>query len=400
MFTQLSDYVKNNQQEIIIYVILSLLAILFIVGFVIWINKYLYRKHHDLGCRCFESLEFDTAIQEFDIARKLAKRPLSGKKADMENTSALLAQACIASSRWEEAIDALMECARISPAKAEYHLSLVENYLRTGEYPLARESLDKAFALVSSDAVEALREENLYAITRNSKDKEVMERLTWLKNSLAVSESEELDKLEILKPDFEGREFILEGLADSEQDDLNLAKFYIRQYLLEKNEAIGKESGRESAKSETREQVSYLTKAGGALARLEATAESAEFYNALAFLAIQGGDSKRAEENYEKAIEYEPQYAETYYNLALLCLDAFNDTERAISNFENAIERNPELAKAHHNLALLFLGSGRSMEEVKHHFQKAIRINPLFSEVYWDLALILARKDFKEFLLG
>jgi len=401
MFTQLSDYLKTNQQELIIYGILSVLAVIVVVGGVIWINKYLYRKHYDFGRKHLELQEFDKSIQEFTLARKLAKRPLSGKKSEVENTSFLLAQACIASSKWEEAIDALTSCVEISPANTQYHVSLVENYLRLGDDYQARESLGKAFELVSSGAVAEIREENVYAMTMEGKDAEITGKLSHLKSSLAVSESEALDKLEILKPDFEGREFILEGLAGGEQDNLNLARLYIRQYILEKDrfadEAPDKEDG---AEGEAKEQISYLAKAREALERLEVNAESAEFYNALAFLSVQEGDTEIAEENYEKAIACNPQYAETYYNLALLCMDALNDTERAIENFENAIERNPELAKAHHNLALLSLGFGRSIEKVKYHFQEAIRINPLFSEVYWDLALILARKDFKEFLLG
>nr|VFJ66581.1 MAG: Tetratricopeptide repeat-containing protein [Candidatus Kentron sp. FW] len=409
MFNEMLDYIKNNQQEIIIYLVLSLLAVIFLVGIIIWINKYLYRKHHDFGCKHFELEEFDKAIQEFNIAVKFARKTLSGKKSDVENTSFLLAQAYIASSNWEQAIAALTECIGISPNKTKYHIHLVENYLREERPYQARESLDKAFSLVSIDAINEIREKKIHAMMRDTKNPEIAEKLSGLKTPMAVSESEELDKLEILKPDFEGRRFILEGLAGDEPSSLNLAKLYIRQYILEKNgfmdesrdleEEEGKEQKEEEQKKDSH-RIPYLTKAREALEMLEVNAESAEFYNALAFLSVQKEDAKAAEENYERAIMYNPQYADTYYNLALLCLDKLNDPERAIENFRNAIERDAELAKAHHNLALLLLGSGGNTVEAKHHLSEAIRINPIFSEVYWDLALILAKKEYKEFLLG
>nr|VFJ63321.1 MAG: TPR repeat-containing protein [Candidatus Kentron sp. FW] len=409
MFNEMLDYIKNNQQEIIIYLVLSLLAVIFLVGIIIWINKYLYRKHHDFGCKHFELEEFDKAIQEFNIAIKLAKKPLSGKKLDVENTSFLLAQVCIASSKWEQAIAALTECVEISPNKTKYHTHLAENYLREERPYQARESLDKAFSLVSIDAINEIREKKIHAMMRETKNPEIAEKLSGLKTPMAVSESEELDKLEILKPDFEGRKFILEGLAGDEPSSLNLAKLYIRQYILEKNgfvdesqdlEEEGEKEQKEEEQKKDSHQVPYLAKAKEALEMLEVDAESAEFYNASAFLSVQRGDVKAAEENYERAIMYNPQYAETYYNLALLCMDKLNDPERAIENLRNAIEHDAELAKAHHNLALLLLGSGGNTVEAKHHFSETIRINPLFSEVYWDLALILAKREYKEFLLG
>nr|VFK78787.1 MAG: Tetratricopeptide repeat-containing protein [Candidatus Kentron sp. SD] len=401
MFNHLSEYLKNNQQEIIIYGILSLLVVIAVAAMIIQINKYLYRKHYNFGRKHFESREFEQSIQELDIARKLAKRPLSRKKSDLENASFQLAQACVASSKWEDAIEALTECVDINPGKIKYPVSLVENYLRVGDDYRAREFLDKAFHLIPSGAVDEIRRERIHSIMRDAENTEIMEKLRRLRAPAAVSESENLDKLEILKSDFEGREFILKGLASSEKDYVNLAILYIRQYILEKNGSINEAEG-ESDQEEIgiRDLVPYLAKAKETLEMLEVNAESAKFYNILAFLSAQEGNPKLAEENYEKAITCDPQYAETYYDLGLLCFDELNDTERAIENFENAIQRDSELAKAHHNLALLLLASGRNIEEVKHHFEEAIRINSLFSDVYWDLAIMLAKRNFKEFLLG
>nr|VFJ87508.1 MAG: TPR repeat-containing protein [Candidatus Kentron sp. LFY] len=402
MFNQLSEYLKNNQQEIAIYGILFILAVIAVVMAIIRINKYLYRKHYDFGRKHFELQEFDKSIQEFDIARKLAKKPLSGKKSDVENASFSLARVCIASSRWQGAVEALTECVEISPDKVQYHVSLVENYLRLGEGYQARESLDKGFDLISADAINELREERVHALARDGRNTEITKELGRLKSPMAVSESEELDKLEILKPDFEGREFILKGLAGGETDNLDLARLYIRQYMLDKASPLDAPEGEKGhgSEDESKERSPYLAKAREALEMLEVNPESAEFYCALAFLCEREGNPKLAEENYEKAITYNPQYAEAYYNLALLCVDELNDPERAVESLQNAIERDAEFARAHHNLALLLLGTGRNIEEVKHHFREAIRIVPLFSEVYWDLSLILAKRDFKEFLLG
>ncbi|VFM95290.1 MAG: Tetratricopeptide repeat-containing protein [Candidatus Kentron sp. G] len=498
MIGQLLEYVKNNPQEVMFQAVLSVTVIIFVaLAVTIWVNQYRYRKYYGLGKKHFQLGESGQSIQALKIARRLAKKPISGKKRDLERTSSLLAEVAISASEWNEAIQALTECIDISPEKTEYHVSLVENYLRAQKADQAREALEKALQLVPTAKVDELKREKIYPIARSRKDQEIEKELGKLEGAAAVCRSEKLGKLEILQPDFEGRRFILEGLIQAEQDNIDLAGFYIRQYILERNlpeadterderqadpsepeireleieereeidakeiekevreetpeeveEATRTEAARaeeiqtgetnaaqieakeieaeeieeeiRQARPETKEQpaeeehaqeytekeyeedrMSYLLiKARKALDMLETDPRLPEFYTLSAFLSVEEGEPEVAGESYEKAIEIDPQHAQAYYDLALLCVDKFDDTQRAIENLRSAVQCNPEFAEAHHNLALLLLGSEETFAEVKHHLGEAMKSNPVFSEVYHDLALLLARKDFKEFLLG
>jgi len=413
------EYIQNNQQEVMLQMVLLVAIILpIIIGLILWINRYLYRKHYDFGNKHLELEEFDQSIKEFQIAQKLARRTFLGKKKDLEDASSSLANACIVCSQWEEAVAALIECVEVRPEQPRYHVLLTENYLRIGEHLKARESFDKALSLVSSSAISEVKQENTYAIPRDRKDGEINAELTKLEESVEFSQSERLDKLEILRPEFEDREFILEELAGNESDNLELARLYIRQYILEKNqpekEVLQEREEREEEELEAEEieiqeeqeareddtQDFYLTKAREALELLDADVHSPEFYDLSAFLFVQKGDSRAAEEHYQKAIKLNPQYAQAYYNLSLLYVDQLDDRERAIENLKNALESNSEFAQAHHNLALLLLGTGEGIWEVKHHFGEAVRINPRFVDVYQNVALLLAKKDFETFILG
>nr|VFJ91427.1 MAG: Tetratricopeptide repeat-containing protein [Candidatus Kentron sp. H]VFJ92487.1 MAG: Tetratricopeptide repeat-containing protein [Candidatus Kentron sp. H]VFJ99265.1 MAG: Tetratricopeptide repeat-containing protein [Candidatus Kentron sp. H] len=431
MIDQLFEYIKSNPQEVMFQAVLSVAVVILVaVAATIRINQYRYRKHQGFGRKYFESEAFDKSIEELKIARKLAEKPISGKKRDRERTSSLLAEVAIVASRWDEAIQALTECITIAPEKMEYHVSLVENYLRVEKSDLAREALDKALQLITPAKLDELAKERVYAITRNREDEGIGQELARLEGSMAVCRSERLDRLEILNPDFEGRRFILEGLLQGEEDAINLAKFYIRGYILEKNrlekggaEEKGEEvetqnAGQEEgilAEEQTPKRMEiqeaqeepaqvyrepHLMKARETLDGLETEPESSAFYTLSAFLSAEEGNPKAAEESYKKAVALDPQHSEAYYRLALLCVDKFDDPERAIGNLRNAVESNPAFAAAHHNLALLLMGSGEDTWEVKHHLGEAMKIDSRFSEVYYNLGLLLARKDFKAFFLG
>ena len=473
MLTQLLEYVNNNPQEIMFQAVLSVAVIIIVaLAATIWINQYRYRKHHGAGGKHFQSGDLDSAIRELRLARKLAKKTLSGKKRDVESTSRLLSEVAITGEKWDEAIASLTECIGIAPEKEEYHVSLVECYLQAGQYGNARESLEKALQLIRPVRLEELRKKRAHAVARDRRIEAIGRELADLTRSLAVCRSDRLDRLELLKPDFQGRKFILEGIAETEEDVIELAKFYTRQHILKKapaedktirdgfddaeewnlepeeipeeiiqppeeKEAVmeerrddpqteaplgaeeqepspaqepdGAEEPVPSAAPEEPEEpeelkeespVSYLAQAREALDSLELEPLSPEFYALSAFLSVEEGNIEAAEESFQQAISLDPQYAEAYYNLALLYVDRFDDLETAIGHFRSALESDPQFAEAHHNLALLLLGSGEDLFQVKHHMGEAIKLDPRFSEVYYNLALLLARKDYKEFLLG
>ena len=66
---------------------------------------------------------------------------------------------------------------------------------------------------------------------------------------------------------------------------------------------------------------------------------------------------KEAENDYNKAIEINPNFTEAYYNKGVL-KEKSDDTKGALENYNKAIEINPQYADAYHNRGRLKVKSG------------------------------------------
>jgi len=130
------------------------------------------------------------------------------------------------------------------------------------------------------------------------------------------------------------------------------------------------------------------------------------------------GEYDKAIEDYRRAIELKPAYADTYSNLGIALLNK-GLREDAIRNYRIAISLNPELANAHHNLAVVLYMSGDVSEALEHYrivavlrpddagahadlgsafgamgeydkaieqFQLALRLRPNFADAHYNLA--------------
>ena len=101
---------------------------------------------------------------------------------------------------------------------------------------------------------------------------------------------------------------------------------------------------------------------------------------------------EEAEECFEKAIELKPDYAEAYYNYAILLAKEMKNIEKANECFEKAIELKPNLAEAHYNYALLLSEELNNKEKSEYHYKKAIEFKPDYASAYNNYALLLSDK--------
>ncbi len=92
------------------------------------------------------------------------------------------------------------------------------------------------------------------------------------------------------------------------------------------------------------------------------------------------GQHERAIEDYDKAIEINPEYAAAYYNRG----NSYGDLgqhERAIEDYDKAIEINPEYAAAYSNRGNSYGDLGQHERAIE-DYDKAIEINPEYADAY------------------
>jgi tetratricopeptide (TPR) repeat protein len=104
-------------------------------------------------------------------------------------------------------------------------------------------------------------------------------------------------------------------------------------------------------------------------------------------LLSQAGRTDEAVFYYRKALELNPNQAETHNNLALL-LEDMGQTEEAITHFVKAVEHDPKV-EAYNNLGTLLAKSGRT-DEAAINFQKALAMNPDYMDAHFNFGILLA----------
>ena len=96
------------------------------------------------------------------------------------------------------------------------------------------------------------------------------------------------------------------------------------------------------------------------------------------------GKHKEAELQLSKAIDLNPQYANAYYNLAVLFIGQ-GDLEKAEIELKKAIKFKPDFAIAHYNLGFILKDMGR-LKEADSANLKALEIDPHFTDAYLSLS--------------
>ncbi len=97
------------------------------------------------------------------------------------------------------------------------------------------------------------------------------------------------------------------------------------------------------------------------------------------------GDDEGAIQDYNQAIELNPQLAEAYYNRGL-AKSRLGQNEEAIKDYDKAIELNPQLAEAYCNRGVA-KNRLREYEEAIKDFNQAIELNPQDAKAYYNRGL-------------
>ena len=100
------------------------------------------------------------------------------------------------------------------------------------------------------------------------------------------------------------------------------------------------------------------------------------------------GDLNKAAEEFQKAIEIKPGYADAYHNLANT-YQRMGRFDAAIENYQKAAELNPNLWQSHQALAAIYFEQEKydlALDEIK----KALEINPESEGLKQNLQLIIS----------
>ena len=87
-------------------------------------------------------------------------------------------------------------------------------------------------------------------------------------------------------------------------------------------------------------------------------------------------------ENYDKALQLKPDYAQVHSSLGLLYWRQ-NDSRRAIEEFHQAVMAHPDLPEAHYNYALAQSGN---LDEAAHELNEAMSLDLKYTDTRIQLA--------------
>ena len=110
-------------------------------------------------------------------------------------------------------------------------------------------------------------------------------------------------------------------------------------------------------------------------------------YNNLGYFFERTGRRDDALASYQKALDYNPNYASAHCNLGLLLTD-MGRTDEAVVHYRKALAIDPDYVKVHNNLGLLLARMGRT-DEALIHYQRAFELNPDRAKANNDLGALL-----------
>lgn len=114
---------------------------------------------------------------------------------------------------------------------------------------------------------------------------------------------------------------------------------------------------------------------------------AADYYRDFGDIMFDVGKKQEAGQIYRKALELNPDDAETSFNLALLSQELGNIDE-AISCFENVVRINPKDSEAFNSLGVLVYNHKKDFINAEKCFNKAVELKPSFVDGYFNLGLV------------
>ena len=109
-------------------------------------------------------------------------------------------------------------------------------------------------------------------------------------------------------------------------------------------------------------------------------------HNNLGDVFTRQGNLPRAAQEFARAVELQPTYAEAYHNLGN-ALNEMGQGESAVEAYLKAIEIKPTLWQAHQNVATAYFKMGRRDEAIS-HLKSAQEINPTNSALFTNLGAL------------
>jgi len=125
------------------------------------------------------------------------------------------------------------------------------------------------------------------------------------------------------------------------------------------------------------------------LAAARTSPSSFQNHNNLGDLYGRRGETEKAIEEFQKAIELKPNYADAYHNLANVYYQTGNE-DLAIENYLKAISISPYLWQSYQNLAFIYFKE-ENFKKALDYVNEAITYNPNQSDLFVNLGLIYTR---------
>jgi hypothetical protein len=130
------------------------------------------------------------------------------------------------------------------------------------------------------------------------------------------------------------------------------------------------------------------------IATAKVSPSSHQNHNNLGDMYARHGNLEKAVEEFKKAIELKPNYADAYHNLANVYHQMGKD-DLAKENYQKALEFNPSLWQSHQNLAALYFLEEK-FDLAEQHLLKAVEINSTNPELYINLGILYQKMGKRE----
>lgn len=111
-----------------------------------------------------------------------------------------------------------------------------------------------------------------------------------------------------------------------------------------------------------------------------------QIHNNLGDVYARQGNMEKAVEEFQTAIEINPNYADAYHNLGNT-YQQMGQLDLAIENYQTALSINPNLWQSYQNLAAIYFNSGDSQKALE-NIKKALEIDPQNPQLQNNLKVI------------
>ncbi len=122
------------------------------------------------------------------------------------------------------------------------------------------------------------------------------------------------------------------------------------------------------------------------LSAAKTSPSSPQNHNNLGDLYTRQKNYQKAIEEFNKAIQLNPNYADAYHNLANTFLQS-GQPEKAIASYQKSLEINPTIWQSHLALGAIYFDQ-KDYQQAKSHILEAISIKPNNPDLYSNLGLI------------